>query len=144
MLDMQVLVVQTGGKEVEEVILPRVQDLELVNEAGMTPLLQATRDGSVATVRALLDLGANMEAVNKYGQTALLLAAKAGHTEILIALLDGGAESRQAAWDKRRCIPRRCMDTRRLWSHSWPGEQRLRPPIGPARHHFTRRLSMGN
>jgi hypothetical protein len=55
-------------------------------------LWEAARKGDVATVRALLDKGANVNARFRYGTTALFKAAERGHTEVVKLLIERGAD----------------------------------------------------
>jgi hypothetical protein len=55
-------------------------------------LLAAARKGDAATVKALLDRGANVNAKSPYGSTALFFAADHGHADVVKLLLDRGAE----------------------------------------------------
>ena len=66
----------------------------LTNAGGDTLLILAAYHGHVATVRALLDLGADTERVNDRGQTALGAAVFRQSTEIVESLLAAGADPR--------------------------------------------------
>lgn len=55
-------------------------------------LWEAARKGDVATVKALLDKGANVNAKFRYGTTALFKAAERGHTEVVKLLIERGAD----------------------------------------------------
>lgn len=61
-------------------------------QLGTTPLMLAAQSGSVACVRALLELGAQANLCNQFGRTALALAAARGHAEVVGALCDAGAD----------------------------------------------------
>ena len=54
---------------------------------------EAVRQGDAATVKALLDKGADVNARFRYGTTALFKAAEKGNTEIVKLLLDHGADA---------------------------------------------------
>ncbi|HEV2764723.1 MAG TPA: ankyrin repeat domain-containing protein [Pyrinomonadaceae bacterium] len=56
-------------------------------------LWEAARVGDAASVRALLDQGADVNAKFRYGQTALFKAAERGHTEVIKLLLQRGADA---------------------------------------------------
>jgi uncharacterized protein YceK len=56
------------------------------------PVVLAARDGDVATVRALLEQGADANAKTRGGRTALVIAAWWGHTPVVEALLAKGAD----------------------------------------------------
>lgn len=55
-------------------------------------LWEAARKGEAATVRILLDKGANVNAKFRYGTTALFKAAERGHTEVVKLLIERGAD----------------------------------------------------
>jgi len=55
-------------------------------------LFRAAIDGHAATVKLLLDKGANINARDKHDYTVLIFAASAGHAEVVKVLLDGGAD----------------------------------------------------
>ncbi len=65
--------------------------LEAGDRRGLTPLHVAAFEGHVATVRALLRLGADADATDALRRTPLLLAASRGHGEVVQALLEQGA-----------------------------------------------------
>ncbi|MGB6449870.1 MAG: ankyrin repeat domain-containing protein [Steroidobacteraceae bacterium] len=58
---------------------------------GLTPLIFATRQGDFATVKALLDAGANVNETSEYGWTPLLVATKNRYYQIGAYLLKHGA-----------------------------------------------------
>lgn len=58
---------------------------------GMTPLMQAVNSGSVETVQVLLNNGARMEMTDLRGFNALMHSARGGHDKILQVLLDHGS-----------------------------------------------------
>jgi uncharacterized protein len=59
---------------------------------GLTPLIFATRQGDLATVKALLKAGANVNGTSTYGWTALLDATQNRFYQIGAYLLDHGAD----------------------------------------------------
>lgn len=59
---------------------------------GMTPLLYAAREGSIAAVRALLDGGAHVNEVSADNSTPLLLASINGHYDTAMFLLERGGD----------------------------------------------------
>ena len=61
---------------------------------GTTPLHWAVRAGDLATVKRLLQDGANAKATNRYGVTPLALAAENGDAAVIDALLAAGADAR--------------------------------------------------
>jgi hypothetical protein len=54
-------------------------------------LLEASRKGDLAAVKAAVEKGAAIETATPYGQTSLYLAAMNGHEEVVGYLLDKGA-----------------------------------------------------
>jgi hypothetical protein len=56
-------------------------------------LLNAARQGDLATVKSLVEKGAPLEAKTPYGQTPLYLAAMSGHEDVVRFLLDKGANT---------------------------------------------------
>jgi ankyrin repeat protein len=62
----------------------------------------APREDGVATVRRLLDLGAQPDVVDNRGWSALMIAAERGHVEIAALLLERGADPTIAGRDGRR------------------------------------------
>jgi ankyrin repeat protein len=63
---------------------------------GFTPLLFAVRVGDLASVRVLVDAGANVNDVAADGLSALVLATVRAHADIAIFLLDKGADANLA------------------------------------------------
>lgn len=78
-----------------------VVDIELINENGLTELLQAVEDGDLDRVRTLLALGADKEAKTGRGKTALHIAAFSGHGAIVKTLLAAGADPRATTGEQR-------------------------------------------
>ena len=62
-----------------------------VLRGGSTPLLFAARNGSVESVKRLLEGGAGPNDSLSDGMSALVLAAHSGHGDVGIALLESGA-----------------------------------------------------
>ncbi len=59
---------------------------------GLTPLIFATREGNLETVKALLDAGANINQTSEYGWSALLVATQNRFYELGEFLLARGAD----------------------------------------------------
>jgi ankyrin repeat protein len=59
---------------------------------GLTPLQFAVREGSMDTVKALLDAGADVNQKSEFGWTALLVATQNRYYKIGVYLLDHGAD----------------------------------------------------
>lgn len=58
-----------------------------------TPLMQASRKGSVGTVRSLLGAGASVDAQNGKGNTALIMACANGHCSVVSVLSEHDAST---------------------------------------------------
>ncbi|MEJ0036132.1 MAG: ankyrin repeat domain-containing protein [Gammaproteobacteria bacterium] len=59
---------------------------------GLTPLLFAAREGDMASVKILLDAGANVNQTSEYGWTALLVATQNRYYKLGAFLLQHGAD----------------------------------------------------
>src|SRR5204863_8229956 len=60
--------------------------------SGMTGLHMAIQNNRVATVRALLDKGADVAEYNSRGETPLHIASNLGHYKIIHLLIEKGAD----------------------------------------------------
>ncbi len=65
--------------------------VDAANHYGVTPLLQASRNGDVEVMRALLDAGAQPTRWHAEGETPLMAAARTGKVEAVKLLLDRGS-----------------------------------------------------
>ncbi|CAM1510967.1 Fc.00g084800.m01.CDS01 [Cosmosporella sp. VM-42] len=79
-----------SGKALE-VLLPFVNDINLPDEDGATPLILAAASGEVKGVSLLLEAGAEIDLVDGWHQTALYSALHADSTEVVRMLLEHGA-----------------------------------------------------
>ncbi|MGO9122056.1 MAG: ankyrin repeat domain-containing protein [Desulfomonilaceae bacterium] len=81
---------------IEEVrrLLEEGADMNEIDVAGWTPLMNACAAGHVQVVRLLIDCGANINyrSGQDKGMTALMLAALLGETEVVRLLLDNGTD----------------------------------------------------
>jgi ankyrin repeat protein len=68
-------------------------------ETGLTPLMDAARNGQLAVVESLLAKGAQAGRARKDGNTALTLAAQNGYETVVAALLAKGAQADVAMRD---------------------------------------------
>lgn len=68
------------------------EDLTVSDQRGFTPLILAAYNHQVATVKLLLELGANPNQEDRQGNTALMGAAFKGDVEVAQALLELGAD----------------------------------------------------
>ncbi|XP_037917112.1 DNA replication inhibitor plutonium isoform X2 [Hermetia illucens] len=64
-----------------------MQDLEMVDDYGNTPLLMACFLGRDQCVEILVQSGASLKAMNYFGQNALTLATYSGNTRIALYLM---------------------------------------------------------
>jgi ankyrin repeat protein len=83
-----------GNPAIIERLLRAGADPNAALPGGETPLMTASRTGSLASVRALLSSGARVDAKDeRRGQTALMWAAAEGHADVVQALIDAGADA---------------------------------------------------
>ena len=74
-------------KEVFEII----NDVNVTDERGYTPLIIAAYNNQPEAVQALLDAGAAIDAKDHSGNTALMGACFKGYTDVATLLIDKGA-----------------------------------------------------
>lgn len=79
-------------------------DLNSLDENGMTPLHFASDRGSVDIINLLLDNGAKLDSVNDEGQTSLMYAIICEHIEIVKLLLEKNANLKIIAKDGSTAI----------------------------------------
>jgi len=72
---------EKGHHEIVELLIDKGADMNTTNKFRFTPLTQAIRSGSLATVKVLLDKGVNVESYWLYA--AMTRASKDGHTDII-------------------------------------------------------------
>ena len=78
-------------------VLKDFDSLEIPNEIGETPLMQAAADGELLNVKLLAKAGADLNARDTdYGDTALTWASNQGHAECVRALIAAGVDANQA------------------------------------------------
>ncbi len=63
--------------------------VDAANHYGVTPLLQASRNGDVEVMRALLDAGAQPSYWHPEGETPLMAASRTGKVDASKLLLSG-------------------------------------------------------
>ncbi len=68
-------------------VLAAAKDVNVLGEAGRTPLHAAALEGQAAMVKALLAAGAEPSCKDDAQETALLIAAAQGHREVVALLL---------------------------------------------------------
>jgi ankyrin repeat protein len=66
-------------------------EVDVANRYGVTPLLQASRNGDAEVIRVLLDAGANATRWHAEGETPLMAAARTGHVNAVQLLLAHGS-----------------------------------------------------
>ena len=79
------------------------REVDIVDEAGWTPLIIASSAGHQDIVEMLVTKGANINAVTSEGRSALLYAASKGREKIVEYLLSKGADPNKA--DKLGATP---------------------------------------
>ena len=78
-------------------VLKDFDSLEIPNENGETPLMQAAADGELLNVKLLAKAGADLNARDTdYGDTALTWASNQGHAECVRALIAAGVDANKA------------------------------------------------
>ena len=77
-----------------------MQNVNVRDRHGHTPLINAAKDGDLEAVRDLLHRGAEVDAQSEKGKTALHYAAANGHVEVVKVLITSGAkvDSRDRDW----------------------------------------------
>src|SRR5678815_5511372 len=81
-----------------EILLKAGADPKHAHTEGETPLMAASRAGSVPAVRLLLDRGADPNAADAFQQeTALMWASAEGHVDVVDVLLNAGADPNRKA-----------------------------------------------
>ena len=66
-------------------------DINIKNENGITPLMYASKNGSLDIVSELVYLGADLDIRNDNGETALIIAVQNGHVKIATNLINANA-----------------------------------------------------
>ena len=89
----------TPSESVLDVALGQTENINAQTYSGVTPLYRAVAGADAATVRRLLEAGANPNTQTYLGHTSLHVAAQQGNLEKVMLLLDGGADFRIAASD---------------------------------------------
>ncbi|KAF7559267.1 hypothetical protein G7046_g4900 [Stylonectria norvegica] len=74
-----------------ELMLPFVDDINLPDDDGATPLILAAASGEILGVSILLEAGAEIDHCDCWSQTALYSALHANSAEVVRALLEAGA-----------------------------------------------------
>ena len=77
-----------GHKEVLGILFTARYDMEVVDKAGMTPLLLAAFTGRRDVVDLLIKIGTNCLATTRSGETAIHLAARSEEIDVLSFLID--------------------------------------------------------
>ena len=96
---------KTGDVFKVKELLARGADANFRNQHGSTPLIEASMRGYQATVKALLECGANVDAADSLsGATALSFAALTGQSETVELLLRYGANINAKDFDGRTAL----------------------------------------
>lgn len=85
-----------GHSEAVEILLENGADPTVADGDGLIPLMSATENGSVATLKALLNHVDDPDYINRISNTgfsSLIIAAAHGHVDAVEYLLDNGAEA---------------------------------------------------
>ena len=91
--------VAAGDVDLVEYLVARGDDLEVLNENGLTPLQVAARRGNAEIVLALVEQGARVDPnPSRPRQSPLRLATEAGHCNVVACLLANGADSAPQRW----------------------------------------------
>ena len=87
------LAVGKGQAEVTRTLLAHGADAnEKSGQLEEPPVISAAVSGSIETVEALLEAGANLNEADTFGGTALIQAARNGRSEMVLFLLNKGAD----------------------------------------------------
>jgi len=82
-------------------LIQKGADINLANDANLTLLHFAAREGNKVLCEYLLDNGLDINAANDNGKTALHVAAEKNHTDLVKMLLMRGADKElRNAWNK--------------------------------------------
>ena len=85
--------VKEGNSDVVKALLSAGDvNVNVTDEGGNTPLIEAARFGHDDIARALIARGASLEKKNLRGDTALSLAVTNGHDEVVKVLKEAGAK----------------------------------------------------
>jgi ankyrin repeat protein len=76
----------------------RGMDVDSCDEAGLSLLMRAAREGNLELVDFLLRNRANVRARTSWGDTAMSLAGQKGQTAVIRRLIEGGGEVNQPGW----------------------------------------------
>jgi ankyrin repeat protein len=72
------------------------ENINEIDEGGLTPLMRACENGDPDLARAFLDNGANLNAQTTGGRSALIIAARKGASELVRLLVERGCDVDQA------------------------------------------------
>jgi ankyrin repeat protein len=84
--------VSTNNTTIAKVLLEKGANPNVVTRAGETPLLQASRKGTLSMVKLLISYGANPDIYDENNDSPLLWAAYYGHLDTTIFLVENNAD----------------------------------------------------
>lgn len=76
----------------------RGMDVDSCDDAGLSLLMRAAREGNLELVDFLVRNRANIRARTSWGDTAMSLAGQKGQTAVIRRLIEGGGEVNQSGW----------------------------------------------
>lgn len=83
------------AEDVEKWLTERLEDINVADFAGNTPLQVASLEGYADIVKLLLEAGCSVDSKNVDGDTPLIDAVENGHFEVVRMLLDAGVDPTQ-------------------------------------------------
>ena len=83
---------EDGATDILDVLVRHDIDLDAQDITRKTPLMKATRNGKINTVKRLLAAGCSLNIRDKNGDTALHFSARQGRVELVGALVDAGSD----------------------------------------------------
>ena len=96
--------IQSGNKELVEIILKKGAHINTPDHQGMTPLMVAARSGNKGIVKLLISRNANLDAQDRFGWTALMWAEKEDHSSLVRELLKAGAKPEIRSYNTKTII----------------------------------------
>ena len=85
--------VQNRKEDIARLLIQKGADVNVTNNGGETPLINAAHRGLYPIVEMLLDAGANVNQASNGGYTPLMASCGRGHSEVAKLLLANGANT---------------------------------------------------